>query len=79
MDPPILASGGGEGRRVKDSMALAAAATAPTTNAGKFPPPNNASHGPLVTDTNICFFTTILQILIYCYFHKSEIISTELT
>lgn len=55
MDPPILASGGGEGNNVNERTALAVAATAPTTNAGKFPPPNIASHGPLVTDTNICF------------------------
>ncbi|MFX6536195.1 hypothetical protein ABTG41_18365 [Acinetobacter baumannii] len=33
---------------------LAAAAIAPTTNAGMLPPPNNASHGPLATDTTIC-------------------------
>jgi hypothetical protein len=46
-------SGGGDGSIVSANIPLAAAATAPTTNAGKLPPPNKASQGPLVTDTNI--------------------------
>jgi hypothetical protein len=39
---------------VSESIPLAAAATAPTRNAGKFPPPNRASQGPLANETNIC-------------------------
>ncbi|KAG5077998.1 hypothetical protein JHK82_056693 [Glycine max] len=42
-----------------DKMPLAAAATAPTTNAGKLPPPNRASHGPLITDTTIYIYTNM--------------------
>lgn len=38
-------------------MPLIAAAIAPTTNPGKFPPPNNASKGPPPSDTTICGIT----------------------
>lgn len=48
-------SGGGDGSTVSAKTPLAAAAMAPTTNAGKLPPPNRASHGPLATETTICF------------------------
>lgn len=33
---------------------LTAAQTSPTTNIGKFPPPNASSIGPLVNETKIC-------------------------
>jgi len=43
----------GVGRIITANIALMTAATAPTTNAGKLPPPNKASHGPLNDDTII--------------------------
>ncbi|MCI57916.1 hypothetical protein A2U01_0079168, partial [Trifolium medium] len=43
----------GDGSRTIANMALVSAATAPTTNAGKLPPPNNLSNWPLSEDTNI--------------------------
>lgn len=48
-----LASAGGDGNIVSAKTPLAAAATAPTTNPGKFPPPNKSSQGPPTSDTNI--------------------------
>lgn len=42
---------------VKANIPLAAAATAPSTKAGRFPPPNIASNGPLPKDTNICIYS----------------------
>lgn len=52
-------SGGGDGSILSAKTPLMAAAIAPTMNAGKFPPPKRASHGPLATETTICF--TFLQ------------------
>ena len=46
-------SGGGDGSMVSANIPLIAAAIAPTTNAGRLPPPNKESQGPLVTDTSI--------------------------
>lgn len=51
-----LAFGRGDGSIVIANNPLAAAATAPTKNAGKLPPPNSASHGPLKNDTNIYIY-----------------------
>ena len=53
------------GRLRKATTPAAKAATDAKTNAGKFPPPNNASHGPAPIDTIICLHTkTITQSLI---------------
>lgn len=51
-----LASSAGftDGNKTIANTALTAAATAPTMNAGKLPPPNRSSQGPLSADTNIC-------------------------
>ena len=49
----LLTSGGGDGSMVSANIPLIAAAIAPTTNAGRLPPPNKESQGPLVTDTII--------------------------
>lgn len=46
-------SGAGEGSIVRATTPLATAATAPTTKAGRFPPPKSESHGPLPTETTI--------------------------
>ena len=46
-------SGGIDGSIVSANIPLIAAAIAPTTNAGRLPPPNKESQGPLVTDTSI--------------------------
>lgn len=51
------ASGGGEGKTVNANTPLIAAAIAPSTNAGKFPPPKRASKGPPPSDTIICGIT----------------------
>lgn len=50
---------------VNANTALAAAAMAPTTNAGKLPPPKRASHGPLSTDTIICFRVEVAKLAEY--------------
>lgn len=42
------------GRLRKAITPAAKAATDAKTNAGKFPPPNNASHGPAPSETIIC-------------------------
>ena len=46
-------SGGMGGSMVSANIPLIAAAIAPTTNAGRLPPPNKESQGPLVIDTSI--------------------------
>lgn len=51
------ASGGGEGKTVNANTPLIAAAIAPSTNAGRFPPPKSASKGPPPSDTIICGIT----------------------
>ena len=38
---------------------LITAENAPSTKAGKFPPPNSLSHGPQIIDTNICISTKL--------------------
>ena len=45
------------GRLRKAITPAAKAATDAKTKAGKFPPPNNASHGPAPRDTIICLHT----------------------
>ena len=45
--------GGGEGSRKRATVPSANAETDANTNAGRFPPPNSASHGPLPIDTII--------------------------
>lgn len=49
----LTCSTGGDGSTKIANIPLNNAATAPNTNAGKFPPPNRSSHGPLITDTSI--------------------------
>lgn len=51
------ASGGGEGKTVNANTPLMAAAIAPTTNTGRFPPPKRASKDPPPSDTIICGIT----------------------
>ena len=71
-----------DGNKTIANTALTAAATAPTTNAGKLPPPNRASQGPLSADTNIWAyiklimsnyeFTDSQQVQMYLLLNKKE-------
>lgn len=56
-------SEGKDGSMVSAKIPLAAAATAPTMNAGKLPPPNKASHGPLSNDTTICYDNKVFPLM----------------
>ncbi len=54
----VLGSGGGLGRMTRAATPPQRAATAPSKNAGKLPPPNNSSQDPAPKDTTICGRTT---------------------
>jgi hypothetical protein len=87
-------SGGGDGSMVNANIPLAAAATAPTTKAGRFPPPKRASQGPAATETTICHNIiktiiklklpfiyselTVAHILVYCSTYESNLIICKL-